>query len=536
VNKALWLLLGFQLRGWLRSLWRGSLSFKRSMLGLIGLVVVLAAVLLPVFLRGRSAAGPEQIRTYGPTALLLYCVLNLVVSAGERAVYFPPAEVNLLFPAPLSRREVLLYKILSALLVALPTSLIIAVLVNIYAPWHLAAYISVVLAVMFLQLFSMVVDLAAMTIGASFYSRARILVAVLMGLVLLGTLLTAASAAGISNMTDLVRLLVQSPGWQVLTWPLRSFFDAFLARDWGELAQGGLIALGVDLGMVALVLLLDVKYLETAAAASKRIYERQQQLRRGELLIASLYSGKTRWSLPALPWWGGLGPILWRQLLTVQRGLVKLILVFVIFAVVLLVPLLVRLGDPRPGDLPVLQIPTLLIGLTMFLTPLVPFDFRGDIDRLALLKTLPVSPWRLAVGQLLTPVLVISVMHGAVLAAAVPFMEDHSLLLPIAAAVLPVNFFLFAVENLLFLLYPTRVTADLQGMGRNVVLFFIKGLLLLLVLVLAIVTGALVWLLTTSHLTALPAGLAVVVLCDALLVPLVALAFRQFDIGRETPA
>jgi len=37
---------------------------------------------------------------------------------------------------------------------------------------------------------------------------------------------------------------------------------------------------------------------------------------------------------------------------------------------------------------------------------LLPFDFRGDIDLMEELKALPISPVRLALGQLLTPTLV----------------------------------------------------------------------------------------------------------------------------------
>ena len=51
------------------------------------------------------------------------------------------------------------------------------------------------------------------------------------------------------------------------------------------------------------------------------------------------------------------------------------------------------------------------VWLSVFLTTLVPFDFRGDIDRMATLKSLPIAPWRLALGQLLTPTLVLAAMQ-----------------------------------------------------------------------------------------------------------------------------
>jgi ABC-type transport system involved in multi-copper enzyme maturation permease subunit len=538
VNKALWLLLGFQFRGWLRSLLRGLRSFRRAFLGLVGLSVLLVMMLVPLFVRGRSTIDPEQLRAYGPTMMLASCLLNVLISTGERAIYFPPAEVNFLFSAPLGRREILLYKILFVLLIALPTSVVMAVLLNTYAASPVAAYVSIVLALMFLQLFSMAVSLVAMTIGTSLYSRARVLIACVLALLVVAALILG-KGEGV-NLTDLRTALVENPVWQVVTWPLRSFFDAFLARNWSELAPAALIALVVDLAMVCIVLLLDLHYLETATFASERIYARLQELRRGGMLSASRYSGKTRLSLPALPWWGGIGPILWRQLLAAQRGLLKLVLVFGILGLVMVMPMLDRLRAAGENDLPVLQVPVMLISLTLFLTTLVPFDFRGDIDRIAVLKTLPVPAWQLTVGQLLTPVLLISAMHWLILACTVPFVRDRSLLGLVAVYVVPLNFFLFALENLLFLLYPTRVAAntpaDFQGTGRNVLFVFAKGICLGLVLLVASVPGVLVWATTQNRVAAFAAGVPVVVLCGALLVPLVVFAFRAFDVSRDTPA
>ena len=48
--------------------------------------------------------------------------------------------------------------------------------------------------------------------------------------------------------------------------------------------------------------------------------------------------------------------------------------------------------------------------MTTFLTTLAPFDFRGDVDQMALLKTLPAPAWRLALGQVLTPVLIFTLL------------------------------------------------------------------------------------------------------------------------------
>src|SRR5262249_30260159 len=149
-------------------------------------------------------------------------------------------------------------------------------------------------------------------------------------------------------------------------------------------------------------------------------------------------------------------------------------------------PLLAAVGEKGDGA----QFGTVLgiavLGMTVFLTPLLPFDFRGDVDRMAVLKTLPIRPWRLAIGQMLTPVVLATLVQWGLLSilgllelwrrwnaadvSVQAFLDpDVVILLACFAFAFPFNFLLFGVENLLFLLFPTRVMAtapgDFQAMG-----------------------------------------------------------------------
>src|SRR5207237_5961019 len=136
-------------------------------------------------------------------------------------------------------------------------------------------------------------------------------------------------------------------------------------------------------------------YLEAAAASSSRIYARIQRLR-GRSVDGDEGPGrKPRLSVPALPYWGGIGPIFWRQLTLALRGLGRLVLVLAVLGFVLAGPLVSSaVGQGEESLVAVLS--GVVLWMTVFLTALVPFDFRGDVDRLALLKTLPLPAWRLA--------------------------------------------------------------------------------------------------------------------------------------------
>jgi hypothetical protein len=555
VNQALWLLIGLQLRGWLRYLWRSLGTVKGAFLAILGSGVLLL-LLLPLLFPSRDPQAPpvdvaDKIRTYGPAGLIAYCLANVLLFSSERGVYFTPAEVSFLFPGPFGRRGLLLYKVLSMLLIGLPTAAVMVLFIGVYASWLLAAFIGVVLVFVFIELFSMAINLLGAALGARLFSRARKALAVVVGVAALAVV-RIIMAPYAHEVRDRFSVLVASPTWQVASTPLRCFFDAFLARTWGELAGPTAVGLLVNVLLLGVVLRLDANYLEASAATSARVYARLQRLKRGGLAGDGAGGGALlRFSLPAFPYWGGIGPTLWRQSTTALRGLGRLLVVLAIVSVLMLVPLTSGDSGADPG----LKLATILLWLTIFLTTLVPFDFRGDIDRIALLKTLPLPAWRLAVGQLLTPTLLLSAIQWAFLALMVPLVPDSGEWtispLMLAVFVLPLNFLQFALDNLLFLLFPSRLVAsspgDFQALGRNVLFMLAKVAILILVSLPAVLVSVVTFAvlirthdqeraIATATAVAGPVFAVSILLSGPALVPLVALAFRGFDVSRDTPA
>ena len=146
MNRALWLLLGLQMRGWLRSLTRRLATVRGAVLaaGRPGRLPAVAHQRLP----DQAVARPtrsDQILEYGPAALLIYCLFNVLSNPGERGVYFSPGEVNFLFPAPFGRRELLAYKIAVGFVFTLPSALFMTFVFQIYAHSFLAAFVGVLL-------------------------------------------------------------------------------------------------------------------------------------------------------------------------------------------------------------------------------------------------------------------------------------------------------------------------------------------------------------------------------------------------------
>src|SRR5205085_9966820 len=110
MNRALWLLIGLQLRGWGRFLARSLRTVKGALLALVGLFIFVPWLLTALTASAAPGFDPETLRRSGPALLLLYCLMNVLTSSGEKAIYFTPAEVNFLFCGPFGRREVLAYQ------------------------------------------------------------------------------------------------------------------------------------------------------------------------------------------------------------------------------------------------------------------------------------------------------------------------------------------------------------------------------------------------------------------------------------------
>lgn len=538
MSRALWYLLAMQLRGWLRYLGRSLTTLRGALLALLGVCVFVPWLVSLLVARPEAGFTPDDLRRFGPAFLLFYCVSSLLFSAHERALYFTPAEVQFLFTGPFGRREVLAYKLLLTLLVSVPAMLVMSAFIRAREAWYPASLLGLLLATSFMNLFTAALALFASAVGERGFGHGRRLALLAVAVIGAAVLLQAGRASG--GLINHPEALFATPAWRVLSAPLRSFFDVMLAQSAVELALPALVGLAVNGGMLFLVFTLDARYEEAAAAASARIYARLQRLR-GRNAEADEPAGRRsrRWAVPMFPYLGGVGPIAWRQLVAGVRGLGRIVVVLAILTVALLLSF-AREELPEQ-ELVMALLGILAVWLAIFLTNLVPFDFRGDLDRIATLKTLPIVSWRLALGQLLVPTLLLAgLQESLLLLAALRWPGQAPVLLAAGLLAVPYTFFLVAMDNLLFLLFPVRLMAatpgDFQAMGRNVLLSLGKLFGLMAVGAVAAVGWLVGFLVSGNPWASLLGAWLVFFLAGAVLVPLVGLAFEWFDVGRDTPA
>jgi hypothetical protein len=144
-------------------------------------------------------------------------------------------------------------------------------------------------------------------------------------------------------------------------------------------------------------------------------------------------------------------------------------------------------------------------------------------------------------GELITPV-VFATLFELPLAVGIALFQEQWLLIVLAAlALVPaVNLFVFAFENLVFLWLPCRLAnlgaGDFQAFGRQMLVLFLKGLMMTVGGSLAAGAALLAWWLgSESWPAALAAGWCVTMALGLGLVPLVAIAFKNFDPSLDTP-
>ncbi|MGL4550219.1 MAG: putative ABC exporter domain-containing protein, partial [Gemmataceae bacterium] len=408
MNAALRLLIWMQLVGWMRFVGRGLQTLRGALLVMVALCVFVPMILVAVVMPDAGGMPAEGLVRYGPAALLAYIVANLILTPSTHPVYFTPAEVQFLFSGPFSRRQKLLYKVVLSLLVSLPMTLFLGLVVRVKSGWPPGVLLGLLLISTFMMLFTIAIGLMISALGASLHTRSR-WAAAAVTLALVGALTAYAGRATDWDTQRLAFAALDSPAWQILSWPLASFFEVLTARSWAALPVPLLVGLAVNGAVLLMIFGFDVAFEEQSAAGSAALYARIMQARGMQVNVEPLAGAETRkrFTLPAFPHLGGVGPVLWRQMLTAYRSMGRLALAGLLLGGMMAVPVLASAGAKEKGALVAATVGA-AVWLSIFLPMLVPFDFRGDIDRMATLKTLPVAPWRLALGQILTPALLLT--------------------------------------------------------------------------------------------------------------------------------
>jgi len=537
LHPALWRLLTLQ---W-GARWRGMRRQMRTLRGAIYsvlMLVVFGLMLIPSVISAWQSppVDPEVPRALLPPLMAGLFLLTLLTSGVDAGVHFHPAEVDLLFPGPFTRRQLLLYRIVNLTVGLLLGSVFFSFMGVRWSVIWLAGYLAVCLSLLFLSLLQMLLGVLVSALAQATVARLRWGLVLLVG-ALLGVALWLIWPRGteFDLLTGLQQL--RQSGWTAILFaPFVALARLQTAETWGELLLWLTASVGLNLGLVGLILWSDAHYLEQSIGASQRMQAKLRSARQGQALTAGV-KARGRLRAPRFPRLAGAGPIAWRQLTTALRNAHFPVLLVGLLSSMLTIPLLFskrNLGFA--GAAPA-------ISLMVFLLPqLLQYDFRGDLERMDVLRSLPFTPWGVVLGQLVAPVLLgstlaILMLVGVWLAGMLPvtYLLVGLLLSP------AINLFLFTCENLMFLLFPytpsTGGVGDLHVVGRNMLLAASKLAALLAGLGIATAIGWLTWMLTGEELISFLLGtLGALLLLCGLLILLMVLVYDRIDVTKFRPS
>ncbi len=499
IHPALWQLLRFHALGKIRKL-RASFSSPRRQ------VLSLMAVLLTVVWLGNAVASVLLRDAYEPAVfgrwmsrclLLYFCwhLIRVAYSRPESAVEWSAAEETFLCGGPFSRRELLTYRLMGIFSATLPKALLVTFVMLPDLPMVWSGFCGLLLGLVFLEYVRLILETLATGISARQYLLLRASVfgglAALMGYGLIQAVSLVELKAGnhwpfLQEWAQALGNVNDAAAGQMIEAPFRLIAYVVTAEQVSTefLAHLGGAVLLISATAHAAVRLDGVFYRRTQDA---------ELAHSGELKDETSANVPASW--PRIIRLHGAGTVAWRQLDFAKRHWGTLSVGLGFPALLSCLPLFV----PGEGTATFLTVLGSVVFYSYVLLPAaLKLDFRRDFDHLALLKSLPLRPLAVVLGQLLAPVgltwafqIVLLTLAAAV--CGVPWAWAFAAVL----FLLPVNLFFAALDNLIFLLYPHRLHQEgLEVFLRTTLTFTGKGVLLTLALF-----GMMAWLEAARWLT-----------------------------------
>ena len=479
----------------------------------IGLIVGLLYMYFAFFARrGRSpsaegvsalAAMAAPVQLFGSVFLLATAAIAWVWPGGGQPLAFTRAEVQFLFPAPVTRRELVHYKLLRSQLAILFSSAIATLVLrpgSLVTGWTLMAGLWVVMMTVRLHLMGVALRRASLAAhGASGLARHWLPLAGVIGAAgalaaaVVGAWPALRAADGGEAVFGALQQLAAEGAAGVVLWPFRALVRLPLAASAAAFWSALPAALALLIVNYVWVLRSDTAFEEASAEHAERRASRRAAPR-------AVVRGGT-----ATPF--TLGPdgppetaILWKNLILVGR--------YVSLRTALrLLPLIVVFGlmtrSTQAGGVAAfigaLSLP--LAAMAVLLGPqMMRNDLRQDLARLPMLKTWPVRGAALIRGEVLAPTVVVTAVAwlllilAAVLGGglkpgsreATAFVAHRASYLAAAFVVAPaIILSQVVVQNGLAVLFPAWVAVGasrargIDAMGQR--LFMLAGILLTLV-------------------------------------------------------
>lgn len=548
------LLLRLKWRGFWRKQWRRVRTPGGALLALLGGGLALAwtaSLAYSMVQPGPRYVAADDAELIVQAGLAVIVLITLSGSLSFRGLYVPAGEIETLFSAPLSRPALIRMRLSVALARSALGALIAGLGASRLGVWPGYAFCGAFTAFLWAPILG---QGAAILLGdaenrvAARLARAphRALRAALLGGLVIGVaVLLSQTPEQFGEQTrtplSLLRQFADHPLAAALLAPFWPWARAVSATSAAEFWPAFALCLVILGGSLALVANLRVDFRETALATSADMARRLARMRRG-LGAGGVEARKLPlgWRTPWLFGRGPFGAVAYRKCASIMRcargGL--LFGAVVIGAVTLFAMRLVE----QPGEVWHAALMVAAFG-TFYLSLGLRYDFREDLDAMPAIRSWPLAPWKIFVATIAPQVVLVT----ALVAAGVLITLARSSALDARAGVLVAVLALVvatwvSIDNVAFLIAPTRLAPGhdgmLQNVGRSLVLALLRSATMLVALAAAAAPAMVAvtlfdWPVEEVWPLAAACG-AVVLLAEwILLVVFGGLALRRFDVARE---
>lgn len=466
--------------------------------------------------------------------LLLTVVVTWLFSRNSVALAFLPAEVQFLFAGPLSRRQLLGYRMVRSQLVLLLNAIIWTVVLRrfgvlIPAPIRFATAWAL-FSVMSLHALGAALVLARPAQGARRFAglaaRGLAVLAVVALVIGLAPALQRLGDVGLSAGLEEIGHAVASPPVAIVLAPFRLLVAPILAESTAAWFGAFAIVLAIIALHVAWVLSMRVEFADVAVAASAKRAARMTAMKaaRGGDPVAPKAGKASRHWLPLAP----LGPpaiaIAWKNTIALIRGSgVRTIALVVLIGFMVVMSRSIGSGSRTESGTAAALPYLLIVSMTLLMGPrLLRNDLRQDLLRLATLKTYPLKGSAMVAAETLSPTVILTafqllmlVIGSATIPGAMHAVGGKGvalvLIVVVPFALLALNGVNVVIQNGIVLMFPSWVrlgsdSGGIEAMGQNLLVTF--GSMFALMLALLLPVGACVALVVFVQFTAGDAALA----------------------------
>jgi ABC-2 type transport system permease protein len=457
---------------------------------------------------GLAASGPA----FTGMALLFVATVSWLAPFDSGLLDFSEAETQFLFPAPVSRRQLLMHRMLRSQIGLLFGAIVLAVAVPSVSGsdrlWlGLATWILLVTG----KVYYTGVSLARARIGAASARERRLAwlapAVVLAAAAIVATALTraflAAPPSGFRDLVSLVGDVSLQPLPHIVLWPFMALTRPAFATTAGAYFTALAGSAAVLAATVLWVLKSDEAFHDAADDAARR------RSRQAQAQPAIGYRARaTGWTLALTG--RPEGAFAWKAAMQTLRAVEKRGLRQI--AVVLFALTVVATSAGRDG--PAAALGTFALAAAVFAILMAPqvvrIDIRQDLQHLELLKTWPVKAAAVVRGELLWPGTLITAVAWTMIAVATTLSATvlprtalgWRLAIGVAIAIIApaLVFAQLAVHNAVALIFPAWVplgnqrARGLDAMGQRLIMLGATWLLLIVMALPGAIAGGLVWL------------------------------------------